>query len=216
MRSHVQDFLGGLGLFEKGGKQGEMGGKGHTLSTCFYMDGEDDDGTTMGLDDCCSWSWMENDHGMKCCVDTEEQGDTRTGRKRVMRRLFEPEEEAAMTRKKAAATMEVPVKKSLFAKMLAMHKVPLGWKRDRKIRKVLAEMVASKDELLEVGGMPMQEENADNGNNSNKGKLVMVINRDNYTRCGGGGAVVFQCSECSYVGERYYHAGTDNFCLLFC
>lgn len=37
--------------------------------------------------------------------------------------------------------------------------------------------------------------------------LVMVLDICNYTGCLVKGALVFQCSLCNYIGDRYYHAG---------
>lgn len=50
-----------------------------------------------------------------------------------------------------------------------------------------------------AGHLPAAHETAEN--------RVMVIERGNYTGCMMRGALAFQCSLCSYVGDRYYHAG---------
>lgn len=43
---------------------------------------------------------------------------------------------------------------------------------------------------------------------------VMVIDENNYRGHSSRGFLVFQCSLCPYVGERYYHAGTHSCTLL--
>ena len=41
----------------------------------------------------------------------------------------------------------------------------------------------------------------------NSSRLVMVLDATNYQRCCSSSAILFKCSMCNYVGERYYHAG---------
>ena len=45
--------------------------------------------------------------------------------------------------------------------------------------------------------------------------IVMVVDESNYVGNSMQGALVFRCSQCTYVGERYYHAGALMLVLAF-
>lgn len=45
--------------------------------------------------------------------------------------------------------------------------------------------------------------------------IVMVVDESNYVGSSMQGALVFRCSQCTYVGERYYHAGALMLELVF-
>lgn len=144
----------------------------------------------------CNFKAIKNKGGDFKAIKNKGSDDTKRScrlKEKSVRRRLEPEMRMVEDEK----VVEVPVNKSMFAKMLAMQKVPVGLKRDGKIRKALVEMAMRGDDLID----------------SSKG-LVMVIDRENYSGCGGTGALVFQCSECSYVGERYYHAGNTVSLLI--
>ena len=70
---------------------------------------------------------------------------------------------------------------------LALKIGPIHCTKDMKI--ILAK-AATDGKLIEAGG----------------GALVMRINAQSMLQQANNKVVVFQCSQCSYVGDRYYHS----------
>jgi hypothetical protein len=96
-----------------------------------------------------------------------------------------------------AQGLKVPVSKDKFADIIENCGMPANWRGDKKVRQALVRL-AMCGELAE-----------DNG-------VVMTIDESNYTGGHTNGALVFKCSLCTYVGERYYHAGAlCDFCVTW-
>ena len=118
------------------------------------------------------------------------------------KKLDEPKRERRVRRNLTPALMmaeglNVPVSKDRFASIIEAHGFPTNWRGNKVVRQALVRMAVC-GELAEDSG------------------VVMEINWDNYV--GGShshGVLVFRCSECSYVGEHYYHAGTLTCVVCF-
>ena len=134
---------------------------------------------------------MHDEDSDNSCYDDGKKLDEPKRKKRRVRRNLTP---ALMM----AEGLSVPVSKDRFASIIEAHGFPTNWRGNKVVRQALVRMAVC-GELAEDSG------------------VVMEINWDNYV--GGShshGVLVFRCSECSYVGERYYHAGTLSLVCAVC
>lgn len=87
----------------------------------------------------------------------------------------------------ACEKIVLPMTQVDFDEMLASGVMPREWRDDRDVRTALVRLVA-------------------NGHLSANHVFVMLLDRTNYTGNKYPGAVVYKCSMCDYVGDRYYHS----------
>lgn len=106
----------------------------------------------------------------------------------------------------------------------------LDWRQDQKVKEALVKMTLLCDrpgitsaeekhrEAPATGGASAAGSNEDSASKASEaevaagGPLVMVLDETNYVGHLAKGALIFRCSMCTYVGERYYHAGTFHSC----
>lgn len=146
----------------------------------------------------------EDDNGIPFCCKKQ-----REKRKKVQRSLHEEMIMAEEQRQQhvlpplppCVSSVEVPVPREQFENAMKAKEavIPTKWRHDRRMKEALAKMALC-GELDAAGEEGVQE-------NGLGKKLVMVVDSSNYVGHGRNGALVFQCSMCTYVGHRYYHAG---------